>query len=359
MGIIFANNALSKLAQPLTVGQTTLTVQSGTGALFPSPSGGDYFKLTVADRRTQQIEIMHCTGRSGDVLTVVRAQENMAQQNFLVDATVSNRFTRDTPEAILAEVPNPNPLFLGAFATPPVADNDGNPLTVGMNYFNTGNSHVYYWTGASWVDPVGTTNLTSSSGTFVLQDPSGGFDGVTTDFNLRYTDYSAATKTPDVVIAEQFFVWLDGVAQKPGVDFTIPALGIIRFAVAPASDVLFHGVWVALTGYNIMVASPGIGAGVLPLDFNNGDGASISLNANVTSITVANWKPAGQLSKMTIFFKQLAPGGFTVAFPSFWKWPAGAGAPVVTPTALKIDILVVMSMDAGTTVFATLAGQNY
>ncbi len=358
MGIIFANNALSKLAQPLLSGQTTLTIQSGTGALFPSPSGGDYFKLTIADRRTQQIEVMHCTGRAGDVLTVVRAQEDMLALDFLVDATVSNRFTRDTPDAILDEVPNPNPLFLGAFAVAPTTDNDGDPLTVGMNYFNTVDSRVYYWTGASWVDPIGLSNLTTNSGTFVLQDPSGGFDGVTTDFNLRYTDYSAATQTPDVIIAEQFFVWLDGVAQKPGVDFTIPSLGIIRFATAPISDVLFHGVWVALTSYNIIVQIPVIGAGVLPLDFNEGDGASISLNANVTSITVANWKPSGQLSKMTVFFKQLAPGGFTVAFPGGWKWPAG-GVPTITPTSLKTDILVVMSMDGGTTVFATLAGQNY
>jgi len=358
MAIIFANNALSKLAVALLSGQTTLTVQSGTGALFPSPSGGDYFKLTVEDRRTQQIEVMHCIGRAGDVLTVVRGQEDMVAQNFLVDATVSNRFTRDTPDAIIDEVPNANPLYLGAFTANPTTDNDGNTLTIGMWYFNTVSSRVFYWTGASWVDPVGTSNLVTNSGTFVLQDPSAGFNGVTTDFNLRYTDYSAATQTPSVTIAEQFLVWLDGVAQKPGVDFTIPASGTIRFTTAPASDVLFHGVWIALTSYNIVVQTPVITAGILPLNFNNGDGAHVSLNANVTSITVANWKPAGQLSKMSVFFKQLAPGGFTVAFPGAWRW-ANSTVPTVTLTSLREDVLVIMSMDGGVTVFAVMAGQNF
>lgn len=358
MTIIFANNALSKLAVALSSGQTTLTVQTGTGALFPSPSGGDYFKLTVEDRRTQQIEVMHCIGRSGDVLTVVRAQEDMTALSFLVGATVSNRFTRDTPDAILDEVPNPNPLFLGAFSTAPALDNDGNSLTVGMHYFDLDDNRIYYWTGGSWIDPIGTSNLITNSGTFILQDPSGSFDGVETEFDLRYTDYAAATQTPDVTIAEQFLVWLDGVAQRPGVDFTIPVLGTIEFAVAPATDVLFHGVWIALTSYNIVVQDPGINVGVLALDFNEGDGAEVELDANVTSITVANWKSAGQLSKMTIFFKQLAPGGFTVAFPGGWRWPGGT-VPTITTTSLKTDILVIMSMDGGTTVFATLAGQHY
>lgn len=256
MVLLFANNALSKLAQPLLVGQTTVTIQAGTGALFPSPSGGDYFKLTIEDRRTQQIEIMHCIGRSGDVLTVVRAREDMSAQNFLVGATVSNRFTRDTPDEILDSAPNANPWYLGPFAAAPTTDNDGGPLQTGMSYFNTGDTRVYYWTGASWVDPFGVGNITSASGVFVLQDPSGDFDGVETEFDLRYTDYSAVTQTPDTSIAEQFVVWLDGVAQRPGVDYIIPAFGTIEFTVAPAADVLFHGVWIALTN-----GLPGSGTG--------------------------------------------------------------------------------------------------
>lgn len=358
MAIIFANNAVSKLAQALSSGQTTITVQTGTGALFPSPSGGDYFKLTIEDRRTQQIEVTHCIGRSGDVLTIVRAQEDMTAQDFLAGATVSNRFTRDTPDAILDEVPNANPLYLGPFATPPSTDNNGDPLTTGMSYFNTGDSRVYYWTGASWVDPVGNSNLTSQSGVFTLQDIAGDFDGVETEFDLRYTDYSAMTKTPDVVIAEQFIIYLDGVAQIPGVDFTIPVLGTVEFTDPPVADATFHGVWVALTGYNIVVQTPSSTAGVLAMDFVNGDATSVLLDENVTSMTISNWPPAGRLGKMSTFLKQDAVGGWTVAWPAGVTW-AGGVVPTVTPTALKTDIAVFMSVDGGVTVFGTMAGQNY
>lgn len=451
MALIFSNNALSKLAQPLTAGQTTLTIQTGTGSLFPSPSGGDYFKLTIEDRRTQQIEITHCIGRAGDVLTVVRAREDMTAQDFLVDATVSNRFTRDTPDAILEEVPNANPWYLGPFAVAPTTDNDGDPLQAGMSYFNTSDTRVYYWTGATWLDPVGVEALTTASGVFLLQDIAGDFDGVETVFDLRYTDYSAATQTPDVTIAEQFVVWLDGVAQIPGVDFVVPSLGNIEFAIAPVADAQFHGVWIALThglpgagtgdmtrlvydtdndgivdvaetvqfgGVNSIPTQrylgrqtagtgaaealskaqmqsgleilPTIGgvmsgtldmndnlideptlrnfglrsnatvivAGVLPLDFDNGNAVDVDVDDDITLITVAHWKPSGDLSKMTAVLKNDGVGGHTIDWPVGWRWPGGV-VPTYTTDPNKDDILVIMSVDAGTTVYVTLAGQGY
>lgn len=357
MTLIFANNAISKLAQPLLVGQTTLTVQTGTGALFPSPSGGDYFKLTVEDRRTQQIEIMHCIGRSGDVLTVERGQEDMTAQEFEVGATASNRFTRDTPDAILDEVPNANPLYLGAFSSPPTTDNNGDPLQVGMWYFNTNDGRVYYWTGGSWSDPLGSNNTTAAAGMYVLQDISGSFNGATTSFNLRYTDYAAATQTPDVTIAEQFIVWIDGVAQTPGVDYTIPVIGTISFTEAPTADASFHGVWAALR-VDDRVQTPAIAAGVLTLDFVDGHAAEVPVDQNITSIVVDNWPAANSLAKMTIAFTNDGVGGHTISWPVGWRWANGS-VPVFTTTALKTDIVVIMSVNGGTTIRATVAGQNY
>lgn len=248
MTIIFANNAVSTLAVALLEAQTTLTVATGTGELFPVPGVGEYFKLTLEDRRNRTIEICHCTGRSGDVLTVVREQEDTVAMDFAIGTTVANRFTRDTPDAIIDQYPSPNPWYLGPFATAPTTDNEGDPLVAGMKYFNTVSNIEFTWTGASWVDVMGGVSaLTSASGTFLLVDPSAGFDSIETDFDLRYTDYAAATQTPDVTISEQFLVALDGVWQKAGVDYTIPALGTIRFTEPPDSGVSFLGVWIALS----------------------------------------------------------------------------------------------------------------
>ena len=246
MNIVFANNAVSKLKAALFASQTTLQLQDGTGELFPLPSGGNYFKLTIEDRRTQQIEVMHCIGRAGDVLTVVRAQEDFVAQNFLAGATVSNRWTRDSPQALLDEVPGPNPLYLGAFDDPPTTDNDGNPLTTGMIYFDLTTDRVMFWTGGSWVDPIGSTSPLSVPGVFILKDIAPDFDGTETDFDLRYTDYTAVTQTPDSTIAETFLIWINGVAQAAGLDYTIPTIGTIHFLTPPEADAGFHGVWIAL-----------------------------------------------------------------------------------------------------------------
>ena len=94
--MLFANNASSRLFAAISAATTSIRVEAGDGAKFPSPTGSDIFTVTVEDRRSSQIEIMNCTGRSGDILTVVRAQEGTAAQAFVVGATVSNRLTAAT-----------------------------------------------------------------------------------------------------------------------------------------------------------------------------------------------------------------------------------------------------------------------
>jgi len=76
---IAANNAVSQLAAPITNSATSLSVTSGTGALFPSPGPGQQFALTVTSASNPaNTEIMYCTARSGDTLTVIRATEPVA-----------------------------------------------------------------------------------------------------------------------------------------------------------------------------------------------------------------------------------------------------------------------------------------
>ena len=94
MTILFANNANSSLASPITTSATSLTLATGQGALFPNPSGGDYFILSLTDAATGAVnEITHCTARTSDVLTVVRAQEGTTALNWTTGDFANNRFT--------------------------------------------------------------------------------------------------------------------------------------------------------------------------------------------------------------------------------------------------------------------------
>ena len=75
----FKNNARSTVADnPLAQAATTLNVATGEGANFPSSFP---FKLTIFDDSSYPdsgLEIVKCTGRSTDALTIVRAQEDTA-----------------------------------------------------------------------------------------------------------------------------------------------------------------------------------------------------------------------------------------------------------------------------------------
>jgi microcystin-dependent protein len=90
---LFSNGASATLAVSIIDSDLTVQVQAGYGALFPSPTGGDWFMLTLEDN-TANIEVMKCTARSGDLLTVQRAQEGTLAQAFT--NTVTRCELRDT-----------------------------------------------------------------------------------------------------------------------------------------------------------------------------------------------------------------------------------------------------------------------
>jgi hypothetical protein len=92
MAILFTNNASTTLAVTLNPGDLTAILAGGTGALFPSPSGGDLFYLTIEDSGGN-LEVCHCTGRSADTLTIVRGRDGTTAQTFTAGARVELRVT--------------------------------------------------------------------------------------------------------------------------------------------------------------------------------------------------------------------------------------------------------------------------
>jgi len=91
---LFANDASSTLAGPITNAATAVTLASGTGALFPNPSAGQQFSLTFNDAATGLLtEIVYCTARTGDTLTIVRAQESTVAQSWLAGDLAANLVT--------------------------------------------------------------------------------------------------------------------------------------------------------------------------------------------------------------------------------------------------------------------------
>jgi len=100
---LFTNNAATGMVYPISSSATTLIVNGGSGSLFPAPTGGNYFMLTLISQLTGNMEIVQCTARSDDTFTIVRAQEGTTAQAFAIGDGVQLRITAGS----LSSITNP------------------------------------------------------------------------------------------------------------------------------------------------------------------------------------------------------------------------------------------------------------
>lgn len=94
MAELWTNNAEGTLNGSITDVATSLAVQAGEGALLPNPTGGDYFYLSIEN------EILKCTARSTDSLTVVRAQQGTSGAAHADDVAWEHRWTAGSATAL-------------------------------------------------------------------------------------------------------------------------------------------------------------------------------------------------------------------------------------------------------------------
>ena len=174
MGIKLANNAFGTLAAGIASGATSITLTTGHGTRFPFLGAGDYFYATLIDT-SNNLEIVKCTARATDVLTVTRAQEGTTARAYSAGDRVEIRLTAQTfIDAV-------NVIEIGTTAQRP-----GSP-SVGYTRYNTDLNVVETYHGATkgWVPLTnkfqatgGTESISggymyhvfTSSGTFTVQD---------------------------------------------------------------------------------------------------------------------------------------------------------------------------------------------
>lgn len=105
---IAGNDASTVLGSAVAPGDTTITVASGTGSVFPAPaSGTQQLSVTIyAANSTASLpnEVMYVTSIAGDVLTVLRAQEGTTAQSWDVGDNVANFWTAGQQAALAQQV---------------------------------------------------------------------------------------------------------------------------------------------------------------------------------------------------------------------------------------------------------------
>jgi len=161
MAILWSNNASTTVAGSITPTSTSVNLAAGSGTEFPNPTGGDYFLVTFYDQATKTItEIAKCTARSGDTLTIVRAQEGTVAGTWNAGDIIANLVTAGTlrafvqagtgpantsivyvgtdtsvtPNLIVATTnPVPAGLAIGMLFNIKVANNSSGPVNVQLN----------------------------------------------------------------------------------------------------------------------------------------------------------------------------------------------------------------------------------
>ena len=111
-----------------------------------------------------------------------------------------------------------------------------------------------------------------------------------------------------------------------------------------------------LKSYTDTASSPTISGGTLTLDLNIASVFEVSLNANITTLTINNAASAGLVSSFVL--ELIADGtARSVTWPASFRWPSGI-APNLTSTNNKMDVITAYTTDGGTTYIAFVTGQN-
>ena len=178
---LFTNNAATALAVAITPTDTVLQVVAGTGQQFPSPTGGDYFMLTLIQINNPEVgEIVKCIGRTSDYLTVIRGQEGTQPQIFNISDNVQLRITASSLN-LFASVSQPvytqtnyaeyhtatqgqTVIGVSTFTYVPATNSinvyvNGSKQIVGLNYTETSLSSITFLAGLNAGDIVEFTSI--------------------------------------------------------------------------------------------------------------------------------------------------------------------------------------------------------
>ena len=158
MSIKFANNAYGTLLSSISASSTTIVLDNGQGARFPSLASGEHFYATLVDVNNN-LEIVKVTARSSDSMTVERGQDHTMARAFAIGDRVELR----PVAAGLVDMVSPydkNTLSTGSFALPS-GTTAQRPLAANLKghiRYNTDDSKVCFSNGIEWL-PIFEANV--------------------------------------------------------------------------------------------------------------------------------------------------------------------------------------------------------
>jgi hypothetical protein len=115
---------------------------------------------------------------------------------------------------------------------------------------------------------------------------------------------------------------------------------------------------VKLTKYYESRTEPTITASALTLNLNNSQIFNITLNSNISSITIQNTANVDNTAQGFTLAITYGATARTISWPASIKWPGGS-APVLTNSNSKTDIFSFVTLNKGSSWLGFISGQNY
>lgn len=206
---LFSNNASATLASSISTSSTAITVSTGMGGMFPTITAGTFFMATLTDS-SNNVEIIKVTGRTSDVLTVVRAQEGTTARAYAAADKVELRISASIL-AGLAQLDGPQ-TFTGVktFTTAPVfstalaVTSGGSGTTT-----STGTGSVVLSDSPTLVSPslgtptalVGTNITGTAAGLSIGGTATNAVNLTTTNFTITESGSSLVFKYQGIIVA--------------------------------------------------------------------------------------------------------------------------------------------------------------
>jgi hypothetical protein len=270
-------------------------------------------------------------GVAANVTTVAGQTTNMqnvtdnlsAIQNAASNATAAeNAKTAAQAAQAAAELALDNftDTYLGAFASDPTVDNDGNPLTTGDLYFNTTSNELKVYNGSAWqTAAVSTAGLLTSANN--LSDVASASTAIA---NLGISATAAELNVLDGITASTAELnYTDGVTS----------------AIQTQLDAKLALAGGTLTGAAIGSTQTASVTGSTTLDFSTYQNFVLTMTGNVT-LDNPTTETVGQSG--FIIFSQTA--GYTVSLGTDYETAGGAG---ITLSASGDDIVPYVVMASG------------
>lgn len=95
-------------------------------------------------------------------------------------------------------------------------------------------------------------------------------------------------------------------------------------------------------------------SGAITIDRKNGEIVSLNLSNDITGMTVTNWPASGIFGRLVLEINNAGNYAIT-SWPTGTVWPGG-----VAPTLSNgIDIIILMTLNGGSTIYGSVAGKNF